>query len=54
MVVISYSTTVARYSKKLKYLSQTNGGEILDGKYAAEVGNYNALMVDSPIYQKCK
>jgi hypothetical protein len=28
--------------------------QVLDGKFAAEMGNYNALMLDSPVYQKCK
>ena len=37
-----------------KYCVQTNGGAVVDGKAAAELGNYNALMVDSPVYQKCK
>jgi hypothetical protein len=28
--------------------------QVLDGKFAAKMGNYNALMLDSPVYQKCK
>jgi hypothetical protein len=32
---------------------QTNGGQLLDGKRAAEIGNYNALMIESEVYQKC-
>ena len=37
-----------------KYCVQTNGGPVLDGKLAAEIGNYNALMLESEAYQKCK
>ena len=37
-----------------KYCVQTNGGPVLDGKVAAEIGNYNALMLESEAYQKCK
>jgi hypothetical protein len=35
------------------YSVQTNGGKLLDGERAAEIGNYNALMIESEIYQKC-
>ena len=36
------------------YCIQTNGGTLLEGTVAMKVGNYNALMVDCPAYQKCK
>ena len=36
------------------YCMQTNGGEILDGVKAFEIGNYNALLKGCPAYEKCK
>lgn len=33
------------------YFLQTNGGELIDGKDVFKIGNYNALMVDSKVYQ---
>jgi hypothetical protein len=32
---------------------QTNGGKLLVGERAAEIGNYNALMIKSEVYHKC-
>ncbi|CAB4029090.1 Hypothetical predicted protein [Paramuricea clavata] len=34
------------------YCIQTNGGEILDGVKAFEIGNYNALLKGCPAYEK--
>ena len=36
------------------YKVQVNNGDILDGKIAFEIGNYNAIMKDCPAYQKCR
>ena len=36
------------------YGIQTNGGPLVAGEKAAEIGNYNALMISSEIYQNCK
>lgn len=36
------------------YCVQTNGGEVLDGVKAFEIGNYNALLKGCPAYEKCK
>ena len=36
------------------YCMQTNGGEVLDGVKAFEIGNYNALLKGCPAYEKCK
>ena len=36
------------------YKVAVNGGEVVDGKVAYEIGNYNALLADCPAYQKCK
>ena len=36
------------------YCVQTNGGEILDGVKAFEIGNYNALLKGCPEYAKCE
>ena len=36
------------------YCTQSNGGCVVDGVTAYEIGNYNALMKDCPAYQKCK
>lgn len=35
------------------YKFSVNGGEVLDGSVAFEIGNYNALMMDCPAYKKC-
>ena len=35
------------------YCVQTNGGEVLDGVKAFEIGNYNALLKGCPAYEKC-
>ena len=37
-----------------KYKVQVNNGEIIDGKKAFKMGNYNFIMKDCPAYQKCK
>jgi len=34
------------------YKVAVNGGEVVDGKVAYEIGNYNALLADCPAYQK--
>lgn len=36
-----------------KYCVQINNGAVMDGNHVAEIGNYNALMADSSVYQKC-
>ena len=36
------------------YKVSVNGGDIVDGSVAYEIGNYNALMADCPAYKKCK
>jgi hypothetical protein len=36
------------------YCVQTNGGEVVDGVKAFEIGNYNALFKGCPAYEKCK
>ena len=36
------------------YKVQSNGGEVLDGVKAFEIGNYNALLKGCPAYEKCK
>jgi hypothetical protein len=33
---------------------QSNGGEVLDGVKAFEIGNYNALLKGCPAYEKCE
>jgi len=30
-----------------KYCIQTNGGPVIEGRKAAEIGNYNALLIGS-------
>ena len=35
------------------YTVQANNGPILEGSKAFEMGNYNALMRECPVYQKC-
>ena len=35
------------------YTVQVNNGPILEGKKAFEMGNYNAIMRECPMYQKC-
>ena len=35
-----------------KYCVSANGGETLSGKEAKEMGNYNALLRECPVYQK--
>ena len=37
-----------------KYCIQTNGGPVIEGAAAKEIGNYNVLMMESEVYQKCK
>jgi len=37
-----------------KYCLQMNGGRIIEANEATTMGNYNALMLDSKEYQKCK
>ena len=36
------------------YKVSVNGGEVMDGSLAFEIGNYNALMMDCPAYKKCR
>jgi hypothetical protein len=36
-----------------EYCIQTNGGLVIEGARAKEIGNYNALMIESDVYQKC-
>ena len=36
------------------YTVSVNGGDVVDGSVAYEIGNYNALMADCPAYKKCK
>ena len=36
------------------YKVSVNGGELMDGSLAFEIGNYNALMMDCPAYKKCR
>ena len=36
------------------YCMQTNGGQVLDGVKAFEIGNYNALLKGCPEYEKCE
>jgi hypothetical protein len=31
-----------------------NGGAVVEGSAAKQVGNYNALLADCPAYQKCE
>ncbi len=37
-----------------KYCLQMNGGRLVEANEATTMGNYNALMLDSKEYQKCK
>ena len=37
-----------------EYCIQTNGGPVIEGRKAAEIGNYNALLIGSETYQNCK
>ena len=36
------------------YNVSSNGGDIIPGKTAYEIGNYNFLMGQCPVYKKCK
>ena len=36
-----------------EYSVQANGGKVVEGKEIMERGNYNVLMQESCVYQKC-
>ena len=50
---IEDTTTWTTISQQ-KYTIQINNGPEMDGKDAAEMGNYNAIMKSCPRYQACK
>ena len=47
---LSQWTTIAQN----EYCVQANGGKVFEGSIAKEIGNYNSLMAECPVYKACE